>query len=139
MLRRALAAADVLGLTTALFIAEWVTSLYGGAGTLSQTTEIAGFLISLPVWIIVAKAYGLYDQDEERTDHSAPDEFSGIFHMVTVCTAGAAALSLRDRSHPSDDAEARHLLGGRDRVRRLGESGGTSDHSKKPPGISRTL
>lgn len=102
MLRRALAAADVVGLVTALFIAEWVTSMNGGAGTLSQTTEIAGFLISLPVWIIVARAYGLYDQDEERTDHSAPDEFSGIFHMVTVCTAGAAALSyVTGVTHPT--------------------------------------
>ena len=93
LLRRALAAADIVGLTAALFIAEWAVGAPNGAGTLSQSTEIAAFLVSLPVWIIVARAYGLYDQDEERTDHSAPDEFSGIFHMVTVCTAGAAALS----------------------------------------------
>ena len=93
MLRRALATADVLGLTAALFIAEWAVAKHDGVGALSQSTEIAAFLVSLPVWIIVARAYGLYDQDEERTDHSAPDEFSGIFHMVTVCTAGAAALS----------------------------------------------
>ena len=93
LLRRALAAADIVGLTAALFIAEWAVGAPNGAGTLSQSTEIAAFLVSLPVWIVVARAYGLYDQDEERTDHSAPDEFSGIFHMVTVCTAGAAALS----------------------------------------------
>jgi exopolysaccharide biosynthesis polyprenyl glycosylphosphotransferase len=35
---------------------------------------------------VIAKLYGLYDRDEERTDHSTADDFSGVFHMVTVCT-----------------------------------------------------
>ena len=85
--------ADVVGLTTALFIAEWMVAARNGGGTFSQLSEIVGFILTLPLWILVAKAYGLYDQDEERTDHSAPDEFSAIFHMVTVCTAGAALAS----------------------------------------------
>ena len=93
MLRRALALADVVGLTTALLLAEWMVAVRDGGGTFSQLSEIAGFVLTLPLWILVAKAYGLYDQDEERTDHSAPDEFSAIFHMVTVCTAAAALAS----------------------------------------------
>ena len=93
MLRRALALADAVGLTTALLVAEWVVAASNGVGTFSQLSEIAGFILTLPLWILVAKAYGLYDQDEERTDHSAPDEFSAIFHMVTVCTATAAVVS----------------------------------------------
>ncbi len=103
MLRRALAAADVVGLAGALFVAEWTVSRHNGAGgTFGQGSEIAGFLLSLPLWLIVARSYGLYDQDEERTDHSATDEFSAIFHMITVCTAAAAAVSyLTGVAHPT--------------------------------------
>ncbi len=43
-------------------------------------------LLTLPGWVVVAKLYGLYDHDEERTDHSTTDDFAGVFHMVTVCT-----------------------------------------------------
>ena len=42
------------------------------------------FLISLPGWAIAAKLYGLYDRDEERTDHSTTDDVVGVFHLVTV-------------------------------------------------------
>ena len=102
MLRRALALADVVALTTALLIAEWMVAVHEGGGTFSQLSEIVGFVLTLPLWILVAKAYGLYDQDEERTDHSAPDEFSAIFHMVTVCTAAAALASyLTGLAHPT--------------------------------------
>jgi exopolysaccharide biosynthesis polyprenyl glycosylphosphotransferase len=102
VLRRALALADVVGLTTALVVAEWMVAAHDGSGTFDQLSEIAGFILTLPLWILVAKAYGLYDQDEERTDHSAPDEFSTIFHMITVCTAAAAFFSyLTGVAHPT--------------------------------------
>ena len=48
--------------------------------------EILIFAFSLPGWIVVTKLYGLYDRDEERTDHSTADDVIGVFHMVTVCT-----------------------------------------------------
>ena len=41
-------------------------------------------MISLPAWVIAAKLYGLYDRDEERTDHSTTDDVVGVFHLVTV-------------------------------------------------------
>ena len=42
------------------------------------------FVVSLPVWVVAAKIYGLYDRDEERTDHSTVDDLVGVFHLVTV-------------------------------------------------------
>ena len=42
------------------------------------------FLISLPAGSVAAKLYGLYDRDEERTDHSTTDDVVGVFHLVTV-------------------------------------------------------
>ena len=42
------------------------------------------FFATLPLWVLMAKIYGLYEHDEERTDHSTVDEIVGIFHLVTV-------------------------------------------------------
>ena len=38
----------------------------------------------LPVWVVLAKLYGLYDRDEERADYSTTDDLAGVFILVTV-------------------------------------------------------
>src|SRR5262249_39988990 len=59
------------------------------------------FLTTLPLWVLLAKAYRLYANDEERTDHSTTDEVLGIFHMVTVGTFGVLGASwLTGIAHP---------------------------------------
>jgi exopolysaccharide biosynthesis polyprenyl glycosylphosphotransferase len=78
VIRRALAAADVAGLTLAFVLAE---ALIGGG---VNAGRLLFFAATLPGWIVVAKLYGLYDNDEERTDHSTADEFVGVFHLVTI-------------------------------------------------------
>ena len=84
LVRRMLLLADVVGLVGALFLAEWLSLFNTRKGVLDVRAEIAVFLASLPLWIIAAKLYRLYDADEERTDHSTADEFSRVFHLVTV-------------------------------------------------------
>jgi exopolysaccharide biosynthesis polyprenyl glycosylphosphotransferase len=42
------------------------------------------FALLLPVWVLSAKLYGLYDRDEERAAHSSADDLLGIFHLITV-------------------------------------------------------
>jgi exopolysaccharide biosynthesis polyprenyl glycosylphosphotransferase len=87
LVRRALLAADVAGLITAFFLAEWLFGFGHKAASPNRfgvTTEIAVFFVLLPIWVLVAKLYGLYDQDEERTDHSTADDLVPVFHMVTV-------------------------------------------------------
>jgi exopolysaccharide biosynthesis polyprenyl glycosylphosphotransferase len=42
------------------------------------------FLATLPLWVVVAKIYSLYDRDEERAHHSTIDEIVGVFHLLTV-------------------------------------------------------
>lgn len=87
LVRRALLAADLLGLTLAFLLAQ---RLYPNANTpadqLNAFLELVIFLGTLPAFVIAAKVYGLYDKDEERTDHSTTDDFAGVFHLVTVCT-----------------------------------------------------
>ncbi len=87
LIRRALLAADLIGLTTALLIAEFVLPIgHTKIGRVDQALEVAFFLLSLPIWVVMAKLYGLYDRDEERADHSTADDLTGVFHMVTVGT-----------------------------------------------------
>jgi len=86
LVKRALLVADLLGLVTAMLLAEWLVNRHNSMGVLGTRAEILTFVLTLPLWVIVAKLYGLYDHDEERTDHSTVDDLAGVFHMVTVCT-----------------------------------------------------
>lgn len=86
LVRRMLLTADLIGLIAAMLLAEWLVNWHNSLGVLNMRAEIVVFLLTLPAWVVVAKLYGLYDHDEERTDHSTTDDFSGVFHMITVCT-----------------------------------------------------
>ena len=85
LVRRMLLAADVLGLVLAFLSAEWVAGA-SMRGVFHPVAEIAIFIGSLPGWIVVAKLYGLYDRDEERTHHSTTDELAAVLNMLTMCT-----------------------------------------------------
>src|SRR5581483_10755066 len=85
LVRRALRTSDALGLGLA-FLA---TALIFGPGEGAQNhfalgAEYALFIASLPVWLVGAKLYELYDHDEELTDHSTLDDFVGVLHLVTL-------------------------------------------------------
>jgi FlaA1/EpsC-like NDP-sugar epimerase len=84
LVRRMLLLADIVGLVTAFLFAEWVIGQGGALGNVDVRAEFLIFALSLPAWIFVTKLYGLYDHDEERTDHSTADDVVGVFHMVTV-------------------------------------------------------
>jgi len=86
LVRRMLLVADIFGLVAALFLSEWLVGTHTRADAVTQRTEVLLFLLTIPGWIVGAKLYGLYNHDEERTDHSTTDDFSGVFHMITVCT-----------------------------------------------------
>lgn len=83
VVRRLLLAADAVGLTAALVLALAVA---GDRGVVEQWRDLVLFVLTLPCWVIFAKLQGLYDHDEERTDHSTVDDIAGVFHFVTVGT-----------------------------------------------------
>jgi exopolysaccharide biosynthesis polyprenyl glycosylphosphotransferase len=97
LVRRLLVLADLTGLVLGFALAQIIFGS-GGQGHLHEWNEVVLFLCTLPGWIVVTKLYGLYERDEERTDHTTVDDFVGVFHMVTICTwiffAGATLLSL---------------------------------------------
>jgi exopolysaccharide biosynthesis polyprenyl glycosylphosphotransferase len=102
LVRRMLAMADVLGLVLAFVVAEWIVTAHNDRGAVDAPTETLIFLATLPLWVVIAKIYGLYERDEERTDHSTADDFAGVFHVVTVCTFTFAMGSyLTHLAHPT--------------------------------------
>jgi exopolysaccharide biosynthesis polyprenyl glycosylphosphotransferase len=80
LVHRLLLAADLLGLITAFAVAYTVYAKP------NDWPEIIAFVATLPVWVIAAKLYGLYDHDEERTSHSTVDDLLRVFHLVTAVT-----------------------------------------------------
>ena len=59
-------------------------------GTERRTTacaldsELLLFAASLPLWVVLARAMGLYDRDAERPEHTTVDDLVGIVALVTT-------------------------------------------------------
>jgi exopolysaccharide biosynthesis polyprenyl glycosylphosphotransferase len=102
LVRRMLLVADIVGLASAFALSEGIFRHGTGLNHFNLWTEVLLFAATLPGWLIVVKLYGLYDHDEERTDHTTVDDLVGVFHMVTVGTwlffAGAY---LTELAHPA--------------------------------------
>jgi exopolysaccharide biosynthesis polyprenyl glycosylphosphotransferase len=110
IVRRALLAADVVGLIAAFGFTELAfrNLVVGGLGT---AAEWGIFLASLPVWIVAAKLYGLYDRDEERATYSTADDVIRVFHLVTVGVWFFFATSwLAGLTHPDQEKLATFWL-----------------------------
>jgi exopolysaccharide biosynthesis polyprenyl glycosylphosphotransferase len=84
--RRSLIVADLVGILAAFAVGETVFYSSTVAGRYGTLDEIGLFVASLPGWLILAEVYGLYDRDEEHTDHSTADEVFSVFNMLTVGT-----------------------------------------------------
>jgi exopolysaccharide biosynthesis polyprenyl glycosylphosphotransferase len=84
LVRRMLLLADILGLVVSFAVAETFVGQSGGLGRVNTLGELIVFLATIPLWVVAAKVYGLYDHDEERADHSTVDEVVAVFHLVTV-------------------------------------------------------
>jgi exopolysaccharide biosynthesis polyprenyl glycosylphosphotransferase len=93
LVRRLLVVADVVGLVAAFLITEL---LFRGSGVVDEVgiaVESVIFALALPVWVLAAKLYGLYDRDEERATFSTADEVMSVFHLITVAVLGFYATS----------------------------------------------
>ena len=80
VIRRLLVGADVLGILLALVVTAAVDPLRGSADV------VLWGLVTLPMWIVVFKLYGLYDRDLKRVSHSTVDDLPWLFHGVVIGT-----------------------------------------------------
>jgi len=85
LVRRLLLTGDMLGLALAFTAAELIFARWS-SGSFGIGFEALLFGLTLPGWALIARLYGLYSQDERRTNHVTVDEVANIFNMVTVCT-----------------------------------------------------
>jgi exopolysaccharide biosynthesis polyprenyl glycosylphosphotransferase len=74
--RRLLAAADLAGVCIALVVATLIAA--------GHSRELLWALPTLPIWIFVFKAYGLYDRDVKRIGHASVDDLPWIAHAVLL-------------------------------------------------------
>ena len=89
LVRRTLAITDSFALVTAFGIAEILfrpPSHGGPVDAVSSMTEAVLFIATLPAWLLVARAFGLYERDQQRTDHSTTDDLGSIVNLVTMGT-----------------------------------------------------
>jgi exopolysaccharide biosynthesis polyprenyl glycosylphosphotransferase len=78
-----LVVADVLGLTSAFALAELFSHRSAAGDHVGIGAETLVFVLMLPAWVLLAKLHGLYDSDDEHTDHTTADDLVGVVHVVT--------------------------------------------------------
>jgi exopolysaccharide biosynthesis polyprenyl glycosylphosphotransferase len=93
LMRRLLLLADVVGLTAAYLLGLVLAPAAAGTDTVAVWWEVVLFVVSLPLWVFLARAHSLYDRDEERSDHSTVDDIFGVFQVVTIGTWSFFALT----------------------------------------------
>jgi exopolysaccharide biosynthesis polyprenyl glycosylphosphotransferase len=76
----------MVGLFVAFAVATLLFAASSDAGRADLAVELVIFCLTLPLWVLLAKLFGLYDRDEQRTDHSTIDDFTGVFVVLTVGT-----------------------------------------------------
>lgn len=89
--RQLLLVSDVVALSVSFLLAVVIAGGVQGQGTVGPWIEYGIFVLSLPVWVVAAKIFGLYDKDESRTDHSTLDDLNRVLLFVTT---GAFVFSL---------------------------------------------
>ena len=82
LLRRLLVSADIAGILCAVGLA----AAYFATG--SALTQLFWGFVSLPMFVLLFKAYGLYDRDAKRVSHSTVDDLPWLFHALLVGTLG---------------------------------------------------
>jgi exopolysaccharide biosynthesis polyprenyl glycosylphosphotransferase len=85
LVRRMLLVADMVALAVTFLVVELIFgSGSGSPNRFGSAGEYALLVATLPAWVVMAKFYGLYEQDEERTHHPTSDEIARVFHLVTL-------------------------------------------------------
>jgi exopolysaccharide biosynthesis polyprenyl glycosylphosphotransferase len=89
LVRRLLLAGDLLGLSLGFLLAAVISE----AEASSTWVHFAFFAVTLPAWVVAAKLFGLYGEDEARSDHSTLDDLGRVFLLVTLGAFGFAVVT----------------------------------------------
>jgi hypothetical protein len=86
LVHRSLLVADIFGLSLTFSVVQLAISSAPQADRYSSLVEVGFFVATLPLWVVVAKLYGLYDRDEDRADNTTADDLTGVLHVLTLGT-----------------------------------------------------
>jgi exopolysaccharide biosynthesis polyprenyl glycosylphosphotransferase len=79
-LRRALLAGDAIAVAAALALATLAQSR-------GEALQFVGLgLLTLPIWLVVFRMYGLYERDVKKLSHTSIDDLPAAFHALMVGT-----------------------------------------------------
>ncbi|HET6600402.1 MAG TPA: sugar transferase, partial [Gaiella sp.] len=76
--------ADGAALLIAFAVLQLVFPAQASNDRLALDSEVILFAASLPLWVVLARAMGLYDRDAERPEHTTVDDLVGIVALVTT-------------------------------------------------------
>jgi exopolysaccharide biosynthesis polyprenyl glycosylphosphotransferase len=76
--------ADVTGLLVAFAVLQLVFPAQSANDRLGFDSEAVLFVASLPLFLLLARAMGLYERDAERPEHTTADDLVGIVALVTT-------------------------------------------------------
>lgn len=82
--RRSLLVADLTALAVAFAALQLIFPAQAMGDPLSLDGELLLFAASIPLWVMLARAMGLYDRDAERPEHTTVDDLVGIVSLVTT-------------------------------------------------------
>jgi exopolysaccharide biosynthesis polyprenyl glycosylphosphotransferase len=92
LVRRGLAVGDGAAVLLSLVLALWIAGVTG-------PTELLYGALTLPVWTVLFKVYGLYDRDVKRISHTTVDDVPWLFHALLV---GSLLLWLYFKALPTE-------------------------------------
>jgi exopolysaccharide biosynthesis polyprenyl glycosylphosphotransferase len=78
LLRRLLAVADACAIVGAILIALLA------AARPDMLANLFWAALTIPMWLVVFKIYGLYDRDSRRVSHTTIDDIPRLFHALLV-------------------------------------------------------
>ena len=112
LVRRMLFGADVLGLWLAFVLANILLPPPAAemGDRVDPGLEWVAFLLAIPLWTLLLRLEGLYDRDEERTDHSTVDDIVGVFRSVTIGVWVFALFGVATQPRAAGARPARGLL-----------------------------
>ena len=79
ILRRVLAVADLTAIGIGLVVALAATKT-----STDMPTQLLWSLLTIPVWLVLFKLYGLYDRDAKRISHTTVDDIPPLMHALLV-------------------------------------------------------
>jgi len=85
LVRRALVTADTAGILLAFALASSLVP-HGSSDRVGNSLEWLFLVLSIPLWLVLFQLNGLYQNDEERADHSTVDELFRVVQATTLAT-----------------------------------------------------